>query len=112
MLVLEDLEEAPNGWGLGAAYHKYKDLIAGLSALASGTPALRALHLVLPIDVARGDLGPLWRALGALPNLASLALGCVFEAGEPTAHMGKRIAGVLDAAQVGRLGFHLHMRAL
>ena len=85
-------------------------LIAQLPALGSGAPALRALQLVLPVvpgdvsDLAEGELGQLWRALEALPNLASLALGCVFAAGEPPAHMGERIASVLDAAQVRLAG--------
>ena len=101
MLALEDLDEEllPTD-----SDEESEGLIARLPALlASGAPALRALQLVLPLDAAEGELGPLWRALEALPNLASLALGCVFGAGEPTAHMGERIAAVLDAAQVGLL---------
>ena len=88
-----------------AGYNKeeYEDLVARLPAVTSGAPALRALQLVLPINAAEGGLGPLWRGLEALPNLVSLALGCVFGGGEPTAHMGERIAAVLDAAQVGLL---------
>ena len=74
---------------------------ARLPALALGAPALRALHLVLTVGVAERDLDQLWRALEALPNLASLALGWVFRAGEPKAHMGGRIADVLDAVQAG-----------
>ena len=87
--------KAARGGGLGAA-----DLIARLPALASGAPGLRALQVVLPIDAAQGGLGPLWRALEALPSLASLALGCAFYLGEPTKHMGEDIADVLDAARV------------
>ena len=75
------------------------DLAARLPALAWGAPALRALQLVLPSAV--GELGPLWSALEALPNLASLALGWVFLDGHPFAPTGRDIARVLDAAQVG-----------
>ena len=97
VLMLADLTEDQNPVG----WDEPEDFIARLPALASGTPALRALQLVLPIDTAEGELDPLWRALEALPNLASLALGWVFGAGEPSAHMGERIADVLDDAQVG-----------
>ena len=101
VLALEDLDEEllPSD-----SEEESEGLIARLPALlASGAPALRALQLVLPTEAAEGGLGPLWRALEALPNLASLALGCVFGEGEPTAHMGERIAAVLDDAQVGLL---------
>ena len=41
---------------------------------------------------------PLWRGLGALPSLTSLALGWVFLEDN---RKSERIANVLDAAQVG-----------
>ncbi len=85
-------------------------LLKRLPALLSGAPGLRALQLVLPIpyDVTgmygfdpAPLLAPLWRALEALPNLASLALGYVFLADQRPADAGDNIAGLLDAAQVG-----------
>ena len=76
------------------------ELAARLPALAWGAPELRALQLVLPFP--EGELGPLWSALEALPNLASLALGWVFlDAQDLPALTGENIADVLDAAQVG-----------
>ena len=82
--------------------HSTAELIAALPALAAGAPGLRALQLVLPMEAAEDGLGPLWRALEALPNLASLALGYAFALGDRrhAADMGERIADVLDAAQV------------
>ena len=88
-------------------------LIARLPALVLGAPALRALQLVLPmvpgvtVDAAEDGLPPLWSALEALPHVASLALGWALtprDHEEQTLPMGARIAGVLDAAQVGPCG--------
>ena len=84
---------------MGCSAADTTELAARLAALAWGAPALRALQLVLPSSGV--ELGPLWSALEALPNLASLALGWVFPDGEPPALIGKHIARVLDAAQVG-----------
>ena len=86
------------------------DLLARLPALAAGAPALRALQAVLPasmFDDWLRELRPLWRALEALPDLASLALGCYAALADFPRHtlghadMAERIAGFLDAAQVG-----------
>ena len=79
-------------------------LIAQLAALASGAPALRALQVVLPLDAAHRGLGPLWRALESLPNLASLALGYAFPKKEPTSSVGQHIVRVLDAVRVRLAG--------
>ena len=91
------------------------DIVARLPALVLGAPALRALQLVLPMMLdamyrwVDAKLPPLWRALEALPNLESLALGWVFTAYESTrspARAGARIAKLLDAARV-RLSYTL-----
>ena len=104
VLVLED--QKSYRW---SSDDKVADLVARLPALVVGAPALRALQLVLPMtwgitnDVAEGGLGPLWRALEALPHLASLALGWVLTHGnnpQYPAPVGERIANVLDSAQV------------
>ena len=81
------------------------NLIAGLPALATGAPGLRALQVVLPMldgmyEPMHIHLDPLWRGLGAQSSLTSLALGWVFMPEEFPAHEGERIAHVLDAAQV------------
>ena len=96
------------------------ELAARLPALAWGAPALRALQLVLPfmsgpedelgpegepgqedeLDPA-AELGALWSALEALPNLASLALGWVSPEGGQPALTGYCVARMLDAVQVG-----------
>lgn len=86
--------------------YELNTLLAGLPALASGAPRLRALQLGLPmldgsVNSLEIDLGPLWRGLGALSGLTSLALGWAPFGDKPSAHMGERIADVLDAAQVG-----------
>ena len=85
--------------------NELNNLIAGMPALAKGAPGLRALQLVLPMldgtfEAMYLDLGPLWRGLGALTSLTSLALGWAFMAGERCANNGERVANVLDAAQV------------
>ena len=101
VLVLEACASGHTFFYPEPASHTIKGLIARLPALASGAPALHALQLVLPIDAAEGDLRPLWRALEALPNLASLALGCATPRDEQAFEdAGERIANVLDAARV------------
>ena len=92
VLVLEDLSRA---W---RDIPEVTAVAARLPALAWGMPALRALQLVLPLRDA--ELGALWSALEALPDLASLALGWVL-AVEHYSAPGNDIARVLDAAQVG-----------
>ena len=116
VLVLEDLY---TDW---RTVSDVTELAARLPALAWGAPALRALQLVLPfpaepdsedepgpegelgqegeLDPA-AELGALWSALEALPNLASLALGWVSPEGEQPALTGYCIARMLDAVQVG-----------
>ena len=93
---------------------KMVDLVARLPALVLGAPALCALQLVLPMmpsgaaALVEGGLGALCRALEALPNLASLALGWALtplERRQKTAGVGERIADVLDAMQVGLSGW-------
>ena len=102
VLVLEDLAKEDR------RLEAFGNLAARLPALALGAPALRALQLVLPLVIdgdepgglgewAGGQLAQLWRALEALPNLASLTLGWI----TMSAHAAYSISVVLDAAQVG-----------
>ena len=106
VLVLVDATE---DWTLDE-HARDMDLLARLPALASGAPALRALQVVLPasmFDDWLRELRPLWRALEALTNLASLALGCFAALVDLPRHtlgdpdVAERIAGFLDASQVG-----------
>ena len=124
VLVLEDLSVGHR------SLQEIGDLAEWLQALACGAPALRALQLVLPMLVepkqpdlsdiwalgepepepawmgewARGQLGELWTALEALPNLASLTLGWVSGG---TTFKEDCISAVLDAAQVGSAALFL-----